>query len=70
MTTTKPRVTNRVRTVRIAAGMSQSRLARLAEMDQTALSRIECGRVTPDLATLQRLAKAMSRHLVDLLEAP
>lgn len=39
-----PDLTNRVREKRQEAGMSQARLARLAEIGESNLSQIECGK--------------------------
>jgi DNA-binding XRE family transcriptional regulator len=49
----------RVRQLRVAAGLSQTALAKRAGMDRTHLSRLERGRLTPTLATLTRLAKTL-----------
>jgi DNA-binding XRE family transcriptional regulator len=44
---------------RIAAGLSQARLAKLAGMDPATLNRIEKAKVTPDEATVAKLEKAI-----------
>jgi DNA-binding XRE family transcriptional regulator len=48
-----------IRHLRIAAGLTQTALAKRAGLDRTHLSRLERGRLTPTLATLQRLAKTL-----------
>jgi DNA-binding XRE family transcriptional regulator len=48
-----------VRRLRMAAGLTQTALAKRAGMDRTHLSRLERGRLTPTLATLTRLAKTL-----------
>lgn len=56
-----------VRGARLAAGLSQAELARRAGMDHTFISRIESGRTSPDVRTLQRLAKAIGCPVADLV---
>jgi len=48
-----------VRRLRIAAGLTQTALARRSGMDRTHLSRLESGRLTPTLVTVRRLAKTL-----------
>jgi DNA-binding XRE family transcriptional regulator len=48
-----------VRRFRIAAGLTQTALARRSGLDRTHLSRLEAGRTIPTLPTLRRLAKAL-----------
>jgi DNA-binding XRE family transcriptional regulator len=52
-------VGRRVRQLRVAAGITQTALAKRAGMDRTHLSRLERGHLTPTLATLTRLAKTL-----------
>jgi DNA-binding XRE family transcriptional regulator len=47
----------RVRQLRIAAGLTQTALAKWSGMDRTHLSRLERGRLMPTFPTLKRLAK-------------
>jgi DNA-binding XRE family transcriptional regulator len=49
----------RVRQLRIAAGLTQTALAKRAGMNRTHLSRLERSRLTPTLLTLTRLAKTL-----------
>lgn len=46
---------------RVAAGLSQAKLAELAGVTRQVLNRIERAKVTPDAATVDRLDKAMKR---------
>lgn len=52
-----------VRKLRLAAGLSQRALARLAGTSQPAIARYERGAATPSWETLQRLAAACGRRL-------
>lgn len=61
--------------LRRAAGLSQVHLARLAELDPTAIQKLESGQqVNPKLSTLLALSKALGCRPVDfapeLLEIP
>lgn len=57
--------------LRATTGLSQRDLARLAGMSQPAIARLEAGRATPTLATLERLARAAGFELrLDLVPAP
>jgi DNA-binding XRE family transcriptional regulator len=49
----------KVRQLRIAAGLTQTALAKRSGMDRTHLSRLEKGRLTPTLPTLKRLSKTL-----------
>jgi len=49
----------RVRQLRIAAGLTQTALAKRFGMDRTHLSRLERGRLMPTFPTLKRLAKTL-----------
>lgn len=52
-----------VRTMRLAAGLSQRALARRANTSQPAVARYERGAATPSWETLQRLATACGRRV-------
>jgi transcriptional regulator with XRE-family HTH domain len=52
-----------VRELRLAAGLSQRKLARRAGTSQPAIARYERGAATPSWETLQRLAAACGRRL-------
>lgn len=49
---------------RSAMGMTQQQLARLSEIDQAVLSRIESGKANPSIKTLQRVAKGLNKKLI------
>lgn len=46
-----------LRAARVAAGIGFREAARLAELDQTSIWRIENGQITPTLATIEVLAR-------------
>ena len=48
-----------VRQLRVAAGLTQTTLAKRSGMNRAYLSRLESGRQNPTLATLERLAKTL-----------
>lgn len=54
----------RVRELRLAAGLSQSALARLVGTRQPNIARLEGGGGMPRLETLERIAEALSADLV------
>lgn len=61
------RVANRVRKFRNEKGWSVAELARRADMKRPNLSRLEAGRHSPTLETMERLADALGIRVVDLL---
>ena len=52
-----------VQKVRLRAGLTQASLAKLTGTTQSAISRLENGRVRPSMETLERLAKACGAAL-------
>jgi DNA-binding XRE family transcriptional regulator len=48
-----------IRTHREAAGLTQTRLAKLAKIPQSHVCRLECGKHTPSHITINRIAKAL-----------
>lgn len=44
-------------------GLTQKQLADLAGIEQASLSRIETGKVSPDLVTIKKIATAMGKKL-------
>ena len=57
----------RIREVRSLRNMSQRQLAAKMAVPRTYISKVENGRATPTLASLERLAEALSVQLSDLL---
>jgi transcriptional regulator with XRE-family HTH domain len=58
----------RIRQLRKDRGLSQARLAVLADMDPATLNRLERGTGNPNLKTLERVADALDVGIADLLE--
>lgn len=52
---------------RLAKGLTQSELARLAQTDMVTISRYEHGKVIPSGPSLQRLASALGVSASDIL---
>jgi DNA-binding XRE family transcriptional regulator len=48
---------------RVAAGLTQAEVAERAGTTQSAIARLEGGRVSPSVATLQKYAAAVGRRL-------
>jgi transcriptional regulator with XRE-family HTH domain len=44
--------------------MTHQQLAKLSDIDQAVLSRIEAGKANPSIKTLQRVAKGLDKKLV------
>lgn len=53
-----------VRERRVALGLSQTELARRADMTQPALSRLEAGGVVPTIPLLERISTALDADLI------
>jgi HTH-type transcriptional regulator/antitoxin HipB len=53
-----------VRARRLELGMSQTELAKRADMTQSAVSRLEASGTVPTIGVLERLAAALSAELV------
>jgi transcriptional regulator with XRE-family HTH domain len=58
----------RVRTLRIKAGLSQEKLAELAELHRTYISGVERGARNPSLISIARIAKALNVTLSKVVE--
>lgn len=65
--TTFPGMKLRLREVRKRKGLSIRGLAAKAKVGFSTVYRIEAGKVTPDLATLEKLAKALGVPVTELL---
>src|SRR5437899_9523307 len=59
-----------IRAVRTSRGISQSLLAERAGTTQPAIARMEAGKVTPSVGTLERIADALGVELVIQLRPP
>ncbi|WP_433137348.1 helix-turn-helix domain-containing protein [Actinomadura nitritigenes] len=59
-----------IRLRRRALGITQARLARMAGLDQPAVSRLESGSRLPPLPVLERVANALGLRLTIGLEPP
>lgn len=57
-----------VRRLRLQVGLTQHLLAKAAGTGQSAISAYETGRISPTLATLERLAAAIGHHPVVTFE--
>jgi len=60
-------VGERIRTFRVAEGLTQQQLAARAGLTQSAISSYESGRAEPSLETLRQLARALKIQPRDLL---
>jgi transcriptional regulator with XRE-family HTH domain len=60
----------RLRDLRRAAGLSQTELARRANMSQNGVSRVELGHYAPRMDTARRLAHALGVDVEDLFKDP
>jgi transcriptional regulator with XRE-family HTH domain len=58
---------DRLRTLRTTAGLSQEKLAELADVHRTYVGHLERATVTPTLDTLVRLADALDVDTADLV---
>ncbi len=63
-----PNMGLRLRQIREKKGLSLRTLAEKAGVDWSAINRIELGKATPKLATLEKLAKALGVSTRDLIE--
>ncbi len=52
-----------IRSLRMAAGLSQRQLARLAGVSQSLIAKIETGKVNPRFETVQRILSALREYL-------
>jgi transcriptional regulator with XRE-family HTH domain len=61
----------RIRQLRTERGLSQAKLAVMADMDPATLNRLEQGKGNPNLRTLERVADALNVSVAELLvQAP
>lgn len=53
---------------RKARGMTQEQLAQISGVHRVTIARIECGEISPNLRTLERLAAALKVSVTELIE--
>lgn len=58
---------NRIRDARLAADLTQDKLAELAEIDRTTLQKTEAGKTDPKFSLLLRLARVLRVSVRDLM---
>ncbi len=66
----RTRVAWNLRRIRVERGLSQEALAVDADVDRTYVSGIERGSFNPTVDLLDRLARALTVDIVDLLTSP
>jgi len=57
-----------IRRIRLAKGMTQGDLCRKLEVDRAYMSNVETGKKNPTLSTIERIAKALSVSVDELLK--
>ncbi len=67
MEAVREQLAENLRARREAAGLSQERLAELADLDRTEISLLECGKRFPRLDTLVTLSRALGLESLDEL---
>ena len=60
--------TNRLARLRKVKGVSQERLSKLSGVSRVTIARIETGKNTPNLKTLELLANALKVPVIDIVE--
>lgn len=68
MTTEFIRFGRRIRALRVAAGMSQAKLAESADISLKYLGEIERGRANPTLVNIAALARALGLRLTEIFD--
>jgi DNA-binding XRE family transcriptional regulator len=63
-----PTLGSRLRTLRLAAGLTQAQLAERTGIHRPNIARVEAGRHTPSLETIARLAAAIGVHATRVLQ--
>ena len=59
---------DRIRELRKQRGLSQAKLAVMADMDPATLNRLEQGKGNPNIKTLERVARVLDVRIAELLE--
>ena len=62
------RYISKLATLRKAKGLSQDRLSKLSGISRVTISRIEAGKDSPTIRTLERLALGLEVPLAELIE--
>lgn len=68
MQTTKSLLGARIKELRRAKKLSQEQLAEIISLDPKFISRIEVGRSSPSLETIENIARALGVEIRDLFE--
>ena len=61
-------VAKRIKFLRKKRGMTQLVLSRKSSMRETALQRLESGRISPTVKTLQKVANGLNVHVIELFD--
>lgn len=59
---------NNMKRIRLEKGMSQGDICRRLGLDRSYISNVESGNKNPTLATIEKIAKALTVKVKDLLE--
>jgi transcriptional regulator with XRE-family HTH domain len=62
------RLGRRIKTLRIAQGLSQAALAQKVNITREYVNKLEAGRYDPTLSVVRRLAKALKVSISELVE--
>jgi len=62
------KIGKRIKTVRVAKGLSQARLSHLSSVSQAYISELEADEKNPTISIVQKLATALGVKVSDLLE--
>lgn len=65
MSNIKQDVGNRIRQLRIQAGLSQEDLANICEIDRTYITSVECGRRNISIVNLEKIANGLNISLCE-----
>src|SRR5688572_2851722 len=62
-----PSIGQRIKRLRLRQKRTLDQIAKLAGFSKSLLSKIECGKTTPPIATLTRIAAALGVHIADIV---
>ena len=68
MSTSAEKLASNIKRIRLAKGLSQGDLCRTTGLDRAYMSNIENGNKNPTLATIEKIAKALSVSVDELLK--